>query len=375
MTIADPAPRSLKDLAILLGADLVGDGEIAVRAVQHPALAEHGETLALAMDAGSEKALAVTRASTAIVAKGRESALAPFKGGLVSGQMRKSLGLLLALFSRPPVVAAGVHPAAVIDATAVLGEGVRVGPLASIGPGARLGKGTVVMAQATVGAHVAIGEDCLIHPGARIGDRCRLGNRVILHQNASIGADGFSYVTPQSGSGESALQTGVVTVFNTEIFKIESIGWVELGDDVEIGANSCIDRGTLGPTSIGAGTKIDNLVQIAHNCAIGKNCLIAGAVGVAGSTRLGDRVVLAGGVGVKDHVSIGDDAIITAASGVGRNVPPREIWGGYPARPIKQRAAEFMAVARLPRYLRDMDQLRQRVKQVETRIAPAEPKN
>jgi UDP-3-O-[3-hydroxymyristoyl] glucosamine N-acyltransferase len=373
--VSEPVARNLKDLAELLGADLVGDGGLAVRAVQHPALAEHGETLALAMDAGSEKALAVTRARVAIVAKGREAALAPFKGGLVSREMRKSLGKLLALFPRPPVVAAGVHPSAVVDPAAILADHVRVGPLAAIGPGARIGKGSTIMAQASIGAGAVLGENCQIHPGARIGDRCRLGNGVIVHHNASIGADGFSYFTPQSDSGESALQTGVVTVFNTEIFKIESIGWVELHDDVEVGANSCVDRGTLGPTTIGAGTKIDNLVQIAHNCTIGRNCLIAGAVGVAGSTRLGDRVVLAGGVGVKDHVSIGDDAIVTAASGVGRSIPPREIWGGYPARPIKQRAAEFMAVARLPRFLKDMDQLRQRVKQVEAKIAPAEPKN
>lgn len=366
-----PAPRSLAELATLLEAELIGDGAEMVASVAHPALAGPG-ALALAMDEGSAKLLPDTRARAAIVTGKARLDPARFAGGLVTRlPARVALAALLDLFPRPVHVAKGVHPTAWIDPTAELGAGVSIGPFVSVGPGARIGAGSAVLDHASIGAGATVGDDCLIHAGARIGDRCRLGKRVIVHPNAAIGADGFSYVQREDGSIESAKRTGgTITATNTGNIRIGSIGWVELGDDVEIGAGTCVDRGTLAATRIGRGTKIDNLCQIAHNCAIGEDCLIAGHSGLAGSVKLGNRVVLAGRVGVADNRSIGDDSIVVAGSGVGQDIPPRSVWGGYPAGPREKKAVEMLNIGRLPRIQRDLETAKERLDRLERAIGP-----
>jgi UDP-3-O-[3-hydroxymyristoyl] glucosamine N-acyltransferase len=367
VTAAATPARSLTDIAKALGAQLVGDGSVLVRGVAHPAMAA-ADTLALAVEDGAEKLLARTKAMTAAVAEGRADALAGLKGGIVVKRPRLALAKLLELFDRPPVSHPGVHPSAVIDPTATIGADASIGALCHVGPRARIGARTRLIAQVSIGADAVLGEDCLVHSGARIGDRCVLGSRVIVQPNAVIGADGFSFVTPEKGSIESARATGRIEAQNLAIVRINSIGNAELGDEVEIGAGTMVARGTLGPTRIGHGTKIDNLVQIGHNCTIGSNCLIAGNVGISGSVRLGDRVTLAGGVGVADHLSIGDDSIVIAGSGVWQSIPPREIWGGYPAQPWKESQSFYLHVKRLPRMLRDMMALRDRVAELEKRL-------
>jgi len=361
VTAASAPARSLNDIATALGAQLVGDGSVLVRGVAHPAMAEGADTLALAIEESAEKALARTKAAAAAVPEGRAAALAGLQGGIVVKRPRLALAQLLMIFDRPPAVQAGVHPAAVVDPTATIGPDVSIGPLCHIGPRARIGARTRILAQVTIGADVALGDDCLIHAGVRIGDRSVLGHRVIVQPNAVIGADGFSYVTPEKGSVESARETGRVEAQNLAIVRINSIGNVVLADEVEIGAGTTVARGTLGPTRIGRGTKIDNLVQVGHNCTIGANCLIAGNVGISGSVTVGDRVTLAGGVGIADHVSIGEDAILIAGSGVWQSVPPCQIWGGYPAMPWDESKSYYLHVKRLPRLVRDFVALRARV--------------
>jgi UDP-3-O-[3-hydroxymyristoyl] glucosamine N-acyltransferase len=367
VTAAAAPARSLTDIAAALGAQLVGDGSVLVRGVAHPAMAA-ADTLALAVEEDAEKLLARTKAVTAAVAEGRAEALAGLKGGIVVKRPRLALAKLLEIFDRPPVSQPGVHPSAVVDPTAAIGAGVSIGPLCHVGARARVGARTRLIAHVTVGADAVLGEDCLVHAGARIGDRCVLGQRVIVQPNAVIGADGFSFVTPERGSVESARETGRIEAQNLEIVRINSIGNVEIGDEAEIGAGTMVARGTLGPTRIGRGTKIDNLVQVGHNCTIGVNCLIAGNVGLSGSVKLGDRVTLAGGVGVADHLSIGEDSIVAAGSGVWRSIPAREIWGGYPAHPIKHAQSYQLHIARLPRMLRDLVSLRERVAELEKRL-------
>lgn len=364
MTAAAPA-RSLSDIATALGAQLVGDGSIMVRGVAHPAMAAP-DMLALAVEEGAEKALSHTKAMAAAVAEGRASALSSMKGGIVVARPRLALAKLLEIFDRPPVAPAGVNPSAVVDPSASIGDGVSIGPLCHVGPRARIGARSRILAQVSVGADASVGEDCLLHSGSRIGDRCVLGNRVIVQPNAVIGGDGFSFVTPEKGSIESAYASGGrIEAQNLEIVRINSVGFVQIGDDVEIGASTCIDRGTLGPTRIGRGTKIDNLVQIGHNCTIGENCLIAGMCGLSGSVKLGNRVTLAGGVGVADHLSIGDDAIVMARSGVGTSIPPREIWFGYPAQPRTAAVRALMDGQHAALARRDISQLKQRVARLE----------
>jgi UDP-3-O-[3-hydroxymyristoyl] glucosamine N-acyltransferase len=360
--------RTLNDLAIAIGADLVGDGSILVRTVAHPLLAEAADTLALATELRAEQALAQTRAISAVVAVGRESALATLQGGLVVSRPRYALAQLLEIFAEPPVTEPGVHPSAVVHPTATLGADVSVGPFTHIGPRAHIGDRTRLLSHVSVGADVTVGEDGLIHAGVRILDRCVLGKRLILQSNVVIGSDGFGFVTPETGSVESAKATGRVEATNALLVRVNSIGTVVIADDVEIGAGSCIDRATLGETRIGRATKIDNLVQIGHNCTIGENCLIAGTCGLSGSVTLGDRVSLGGGVGVSDHVSIGDDAVIVARSGVATSVPAKQVWGGYPAVPYRDATEQLFSARRVPRMLRDIDELKRRLAQREQRM-------
>ncbi|RME19486.1 MAG: UDP-3-O-(3-hydroxymyristoyl)glucosamine N-acyltransferase, partial [Candidatus Zixiibacteriota bacterium] len=193
-----------------------------------------------------------------------------------------------------------------------------------------------------IGRDVTIGENCLLYPGVRIMDGTKIGNNVRIHPGAIIGSDGFGFAESDSGP-----------------VKVRQVGWVEIEDDVEIGANTTIDRGALGATRIGQGTKIDNLVQIAHNVRIGKNCIIVSQVGISGSTTLGDRVVLAGQVGLVGHIELGDGVVVAAKSGIHKSVPPGKTMFGYPAREIMQTKRIDAAESRLPELFKRVKRLEQ----------------
>jgi UDP-3-O-[3-hydroxymyristoyl] glucosamine N-acyltransferase len=212
-----------------------------------------------------------------------------------------------------------------------------------------------------------IGKDALVYAGAKIGAGTQIGARAIVHFNASIGADGFSFVTPQLGSVEAAKagSSGAVTASNTALIRIASLAPVILGDDVEVGANSSIDRGTIASTRIGNGTKLDNQVQIGHNVTVGDNCMLCGRVGIAGSAKIGDRVVLGGAVGVADHVTVGDDAIVMAMSGVAGNVAPRSIVGGLPAAPRERMMETLFNTGRLKQFFKKIEALAERLEKLE----------
>ena len=188
-----------------------------------------------------------------------------------------------------------------------------------------------------IGKFAKVGSNCLFHPGVNVGDRVQIGDRCIIHHGASLGADGFSFVTETPDNIESARKEGEIKggKENQKVFKIPSLGSVVIGNDVEIGANATIDRGTIENTTIGDQTKIDNLVMIGHNCKIGRACMIVSQVGIAGSCEIGDRVVIAGQAGLADHISIGDDCIILAQSGVTKSHPAKTVLMGAPAVPRK----------------------------------------
>lgn len=351
----------LRDIATALNARLVGDGSIEIERPVHPADAEGARDLALAMEPKALELLKGSRARAAIVreeGKLREHGL---DGYIVIGRSRYAMARLLELFPRPPHAEPGIHPTAAVAEDAELAGDVRVGPFCSVGPGAKIGAGSTLLGHVSVGAAAVIGVRCLFHPGARIGERVAIGDRVIIHQNASIGADGFSYVTPEPGSVESAKESSAVAATNDELVRINSIGTVILEDDVEVGACSAIDRGTVSATRVGRNTKIDDLVMIGHNCVIGENCMLCGQVGIAGSSTIGDRVVLGGKVGVGDHLTIGSDSVIAAGTMIGRNVAPRSVLMGYPAMPRSDAQELLMHVLRLPRLVEEVAELKRRL--------------
>jgi UDP-3-O-[3-hydroxymyristoyl] glucosamine N-acyltransferase len=365
------ADFSLAEIATAIDGELVGDGARRVARLLPPQRAAGADDLALAIEPAALVALASSPATAAVVA--RDATLpANIAAAIRVDRPRLAMASLLRLFARPPYGPPGVHPAACVDPTAILGPGCAIGPFTHVGPDATIGAACIILSHVTIGAGAVLGEACLIHAGARIGERVTLGRRVILQPNASIGADGFSYVTPEPGSIEAARAGAAGSARNERIVRLPSIGTVVLEDDVEIGAGSTVDRGTLDATRIGEGTKIDNLVLIGHNTTIGRNCLIAGQVGISGSCRIGDRVVLAGQVGVADHIVIGDDAIVMAGSGIGRHVEAGAVVLGYPAVPKDEFMTNFLFVRRLRRMAQRLEEIEKKIDILQLRGSRAE---
>ena len=356
---------NLREIAAALSGSLAGDGGIDIERIADPAGAHGGADLALAMTPETAALLKHTKARAVVVAADCAVPLDRFDAVIRVERPRLALAVLTELFSRPVERGPGIHPSAVVAPDARVAAGAAIDPLSVVGPRTRVGPGTVILAHVTIGADVVIGRDCLLHPGVRVGDRVVIGDRVILHHNASLGADGFSYVTPEPGSVETARARGRVEATNVALRRINSVGTVVLEDDVEIGANSAIDRATLTETHIGRNTKIDNLVQVGHNVVIGENCLICGMVGISGSVKIGDRVVLGGGVGIADRVTIGSDAIIAAGSGVGTNVAAKAVMAGYPAQPRERAFEQIKHLARLRNLFAEVGDLKQRLAALE----------
>ncbi|MFT4795065.1 MAG: UDP-3-O-[3-hydroxymyristoyl] glucosamine N-acyltransferase [Paracoccaceae bacterium] len=338
-------------IAEALGAEPLGNASLRVGRPAHPAKAVAGD-LAIAMDPSYADALRASPARAALVWHGADLADLGLDAAVAIARPRVGMAGITTMFAYDLDLDGGIHPSAVIAPDAEIGEGAAIGPFVVIGARARIGKGARICAHVTIGADVVLGEDALIYPGVRIGARVTIGDRPILHAGAVIGADGFSFVTPEKSTVENAKETGgVAEARNSVWMRIHSLGAVTLGSDVEIGANTTIDRGTLHDTTVGAGTKIDNQVQIGHNVSIGASCLLCAQVGIAGSAQIGDRVVLGGKVGVADHVTIGSDVVVAASSGVASKVPPRTVVMGSPAIARDEYMKMLMAMRRLPRLL------------------------
>jgi UDP-3-O-[3-hydroxymyristoyl] glucosamine N-acyltransferase len=242
-----------------------------------------------------------------------------------------------------------VHPSAEVDKSAELM------PLSYVGPKAKVGARCILHPGAQVGAESRLGEDCVLWPNAVVRERCVLGNRVVLEAGCVVGTDGFGFAFDPEGEGGSGPRH----------YKVPQVGNVVVEDDVELGANVCVDRATLGTTRIAQGVKVDNLVQIAHNVQIGALSLLIAQVGIAGSTRLGQGVVAAGQVGITGHLNIGDGAKLLAQSGIMHDVEPGAAVLGSPARPRAEQLRVESALSRLPELMREVRALRQRVKALE----------
>jgi UDP-3-O-[3-hydroxymyristoyl] glucosamine N-acyltransferase len=253
------------------------------------------------------------------------------------------------LFAERPELPPGIHPSAFIGPGVRLGSEVCIGPLASIEADSSIGQGTGIYGSVYVGRGVSVGEQCLIYPGVILLDRCRIGNRVTIHSGTVIGSDGFGFAQDENGRH----------------VKVPHLGTVQIDDDVEIGANCTIDRGTLGMTWIQQGTKIDNLVMIAHNVVVGQHNLLVAQVGVSGSTRLGNHVVLAGQVGVVGHITIGDRVRVGAQSGVAHSVPAEQDMMGSPAVPQKEWFRNYSNIHKLSRLKEEVKSLKGKIAELE----------
>ncbi len=270
------------------------------------------------------------------------------KAFLLHSNPRWAWALILALYDptrHPPV---GIHPTVVLGEGCEWGDEVAIAPYVVLGNHVKLGHRVKIYPFCYIGDEVEIGDDCILYPHVSVMARCVLGKRVILHPGVVIGADGYGYFQ----------QEGVH-------HKIPQIGRVVLEDDVEVGANTTIDRATTGETRIGKGTKIDNLVQIGHNVQVGEHCLLVSQVGIAGSTRLGNYVVLAGQVGVKDHVEIGDNVVVGAQGGVSKSLPAGGIYWGTPAIPHREWLQILAHLYRLPELAKRVEALERATKKQE----------
>lgn len=351
--------HSISEIAAALGASFEGDGNFRVSGAAEPARAGASE-LALAMDAAYAEGLSRGAAGAAMLWEGADWRALGLKAALFVPRPRYAMAGLTAMFDPGPGIAPGIHPTAAIDPAAVIAPGASVGAFAVIGAGARIGPAARIAAHVSIGPGSTIGAHALLREGVRIARNVEIGDRFIAQPGAVIGGDGFSFVTPEPGAVEAVRASlGERGDRAQQAYaRIHSLGGVRIGDDVEIGANSCIDAGTIHPTEIGAGTKIDNLVQVGHNVRTGRDCLLCGQVGIAGSTRLGDRVVLGGQAGVTDHLEIGNDVIAGAATLLRTNQPDGRVMLGNPAMEMKASIEAYKGLRRLPRLFREVAELR-----------------
>jgi UDP-3-O-[3-hydroxymyristoyl] glucosamine N-acyltransferase len=346
---ARPAPRtfSLAEIAERLGGKPEGSGDLRIDGVCTPEEPRENAILFVEKEGLLDRAEASPAAALVVSAAARPLS----KPAVRVDNPRLAFALLLSIFDPAPAPVPGIDARAFVHPGARVAPDASVGPLARVGDGARIGPRTVLEAGSHVGRGAVTGEDCRLHPGAVLGDRCRIGDRVILYPNAVVGGDGFGFVRD---AGRHR--------------KIPQIGDVVVGDDVEIGACATIDRATVGSTVIGRGAKIDNLVQIAHNCVIGEDCILVAQVGIAGSCRIGNRCVLAGQAGLGDHVVLCDDVIVGGQSGFpsGHVIEKPGVYLGAPPEPLSRQKRILGALAHLP-------EIRDRLAALEDRLKGEKP--
>ena len=328
------------NLAELIGGEVVGDGSVILTGIAPADGAASGD-LTFAEKPSYLAAAEASQASAILVPQGFESAT---KVLIRVKDARIAIAKVLPLFFPPERIAAGIHASSVVDSSAQIDATASVGPHCVVGAGVTLGKNSVLMGGNHIGRDSHLGEDVCLHPNVVLYARTQIGNRVSIHAGTTIGSDGYGYVFDQ-GRHRKMLQVGNVVIH----------------DDVEIGSNTSIDRGALGSTVIGQGTKIDNLVHVAHNVVMGRHCLIMGQVGFAGSTQLSDYVVIASQSGIGGHLKLGAQATIGAKSGVMRDVAAGDTVLGYPSSSDKQAKRQWIAVTKMPEALRRLRTLERRV--------------
>ena len=322
---------SIEEINEILKGEIVGEMVQKITAPEQLEVADHSQ-ISFIGNKKYEKLWAASKASVAVV--NEDISIKPGKNRAFIKVKNADLAMsqVLALFAPPaPIFNVDIHPTAVVDQTAIICNGVKIGAGCYIGPKVVLSDNSIIYPNVTILDECTLGKNTVIWSGTVIRERCHIGNDCIIHPNATIGADGFGFrPDPEKG-----------------LVKIPQIGNVIIGNNVEIGANTCVDRGKFSSTTIGDGCKIDNIVQIGHNCVLGKFCIIAGHSGLAGSVTLGNGVILGGSVSVKDHIIIGDGAIVGGGSGVTNDIPAGKTVVGYPAVEARDALRQWAILKRL----------------------------
>lgn len=337
--------KTVQELAEFLGGTVIGNGDAVIEDVK--GLAEAGrQDITFAVDPYTQY-LPQVHAGAVIVEK---EVPAGDNTLVVVENPRLAFSQLLVLFHPRQSVASGIHPTAIIDDSAVIGENTAVMAYAVIGKHVKIGDNCTIYPSVFIGDNVTIGNDTTIYPGAVIHENCVLGQRDVIRAHAVIGGEGFGFATE-----------------NGKHTRIPQIGNVEIGDDVEIGACTCIDNATLGSTKVARGTKVDNLVHLGHNVEIGEDCFIIAQTGIAGSTKAGNHVIFAGQTGCTGHITIGDNAVFAGKTGITGNIKGGQIYAGFPARP-------HMEWSRTQVYLKRLPEMAKTIKNLEKKIAQLEKK-
>lgn len=360
--------ETVASIARAIGLSPVGNAGLVISGVAEPADAGPDD-LAFAGSPQFADDLRKGQARAALLWQGADWQALGLEAAILAPRPRYAMSGISRLFDPGPEIAPGIHPSAVIDASAEIGAAAAIGPFVVIGRGARIGPRARIGARTTIAEGCRIGADALIHAGVTICASVQIGERFICQSGAVVGGDGFSFVTPEKSGAEEVRETlGQRSEIRAQAWaRIASLGGVEIGDDVEVGANSTIDRGTVRATRIGAGTKIDSQVQIGHNAIVGRDCLICAQAAIGGSAKVGDRVVLAGRAGVSDNITLGDDVVIAAASAVLSNVPAGRAMFGYPAIRMDAQIEAWKHMRRLGRLFAQVAELRDAVTKLRDR--------
>lgn len=337
--------KTLEELARIVGGTVLGRENPEISGVTNIEDAGPAD-ITFAVQPHIEKAFC-SQAAAVIVP---EEVTASPKPAIRVGNPRIAFARLLALFTPPPAVKRGVHPAAIIGANVRFGENVAIMAYAVVADNVVVGDNTVIYPHAYIGEDAELGSDVVINPNVAIYHRCKIGDRVIVHSGTVVGSDGFGFV-PIGGRHH----------------KVPQVGNVIIEDDVEIGANVTIDRATTGSTVVRRGTKIDNLVHLAHNVVIGENCFLVALTGIAGSAKVGNNVTFAGQSGSAGHLTIGDNCVFAAKSGVAGDVPPNSCYAGFPARPHREWLKAEAGARRIPELVKKVQALEARIAELEGR--------
>ncbi len=341
--------KTLREIAKLIEGEVVGEADVVITGISGIKEAGPGDITFLA-NPKYAPLLATTAACAVIISK--DTGLPATKSAIRVDNPSLAFAKVISLMNPDSITHhKGIHSSVVLGKGVKLGKDSAIGPYVVIEDAVIIGDNAVIYSGCFIGREAKIGDNALIYPNVSIRERVAIGDRVIIHSGTVIGSDGFGFVE-----------------VNGKHHKIAQVGTVEVGDDVEIGANVTIDRARFDKTIIGRGTKIDNLVQIAHNVVIGENCLIVAQVGISGSTVIGNNVILAGQAGLVGHISVGDNAIVTAQSGVSKSIPAGAMFSGYPARPFHENQKAHAYVHNLPKLFDLVKELKKKIEDLEGKL-------